>query len=89
MLATIVHQRVKDYSMWKKEFDAMQSMRSAQGASNDQVFHDEGDSNDVTIILKWNSLENAKKFYNSPELMDAQRRVGLDRPTSISYLIEG
>ncbi len=88
MLATIVHQRVKDYSMWRKEFDTMQSMRSAQGASNDHVFHDEMDPNMLKIILKWSSIDNAKKFYNSPELMDAQRRGGLDGPSSISYLIE-
>jgi heme-degrading monooxygenase HmoA len=76
MYATIVQQRVNDYETWRKEFDSMKVLRTSSGAYGDMVYRDNSDPNKLTIILKWNSLANAQKYFNSPELKAAMNRGG-------------
>jgi len=88
MSATIVQQRVKDYEAWRKEFDAMRHVRASMGADGDQVYRDSDDPHKVTIILKWKSLADARKYFNSPELKAAISRAGVEGPQSISFAEE-
>jgi heme-degrading monooxygenase HmoA len=89
MSVTIAQQRVRDYSTWKKAYDEMKDLRFLNGAFSDQVYRDDADPNIVTVIIKWNSLANAKKYYNSPEMKAAMSRGGVEGLSSIAYVNEG
>ncbi len=89
MSATISQHRVKDYSMWKKEFEATKDLRSANGAYGDQIYRDDSDPNTVMVIMKWNTLTNARKFFSSPEMKASWSRGGVEGLSTIVYLNEG
>jgi heme-degrading monooxygenase HmoA len=87
MAATIVQQKVPDYATWRKQFDSLKDLRKTSGVLSDQIFRDARDPNRVMIVLKWDSITHAEKFYNSPELKSALVKAGAEG-TIISYLNE-
>lgn len=88
MASMLVQQTVKDFTMWKKAYDAMGDLRASKGATSDMVFHDAGDKTKVTVILNWDSMEHAKNYAESPELKEAMMNAGVEGPPSIHFLTE-
>jgi quinol monooxygenase YgiN len=52
------------------------------------IYRDANDPNNLTLIFKWNSLANARKYAQSPELKAAMERAGVQGPPSIFFLNE-
>jgi quinol monooxygenase YgiN len=70
-------------------FDSAVELRKSDGEISAQVYQDASDPNKVTVVNKWNSLENAQKFSHSSELLKAaMEKAGVDGPPSISFLNE-
>lgn len=88
MTATIVQQKVKDYATWKKQFDAMKDLRISSGMISDQIYRDTRDPYKVMIVLKWDSIIHAEKYFNSPELKSALIKAGVEGQPTINYLNE-
>jgi quinol monooxygenase YgiN len=88
MSATIVQHRVRDYATWKKAFDSVQQARDSSGAVLEHIYRDADDPNKLTVILKWKSLTNARKYMNSPEFKAAISKAGIEGQPSIAYLDE-
>jgi len=88
-MASILTQfKVNDFAEWKKVYETKKDFRAASGALSSQVFKDAADPNLVTLIFKWDSLENAKKFAASSELRSAQQLAGVQGIPSVSFLSE-
>jgi heme-degrading monooxygenase HmoA len=85
MAYVLVQQQVKDYSAWKPVFDSVEGLRKSSGQTSQQLFQSADDPNHVTILLGWDSRENAQKYFTSDVLRDAMRRAGVISPT-ITYL---
>jgi quinol monooxygenase YgiN len=88
MAAMMVQQKVKNFSDWKTVYDSVAGLRASNGALSDQIFRDAGDPNKITVVLKWNSLVNAQKWAQSPEMKAAMEKAGVEGPPSISFLTE-
>ena len=88
MASMLIQHKVKDFAAWKKVFDSVADLRSAGGELSAQVFRDASNPDSLTIINKWNSLENAQKFAHSPELKAAMEKAGVEGPPNISFLNE-
>ena len=88
MASMLVQQHVKDYAAWKKVYDSAAELRASNGALSDQIYREASDPNKLTIIFKWNSLANAQKYAQSPELKAAMEKAGVDGPPAISFLNE-
>jgi len=84
----LIQHKVKDFAEWKKVFDSALSLRSSSGELSAQIFRDASDPNSITIINKWNSLENAQKFAHSPELKAAMEKAGVVGPPNVYFLNE-
>jgi quinol monooxygenase YgiN len=82
----LIQHKVKDFAEWKKVFDSAAGLRSSSGELSTQIFQDAGDPNSLTIINKWNSLENAQKFAHSPELKAAMEKAGVTGPPTVTFL---
>jgi quinol monooxygenase YgiN len=63
-------------------------MRTSNGELSHQIFRDASNPNKVAAIYKWNSLANAQKFAQSPELKAAMEKAGVEGPPSVSFLNE-
>jgi quinol monooxygenase YgiN len=88
MASMLIQHKVEDFAAWKKVFDSMIGLRKSNGETSTQVFTDASDPNKVTVLNKWNSLENAQKFAHSAELRAAMEKAGVAGQPTISFLNE-
>jgi heme-degrading monooxygenase HmoA len=73
-----VRLQVGDYIKWREGFDVHAPAREGAGATGEvYVMHDVDDANDVTVILGWSNLEQAKAFTLSASLKDAMQQAGV------------
>lgn len=88
MATVLIQHKVKDFAEWKKVFDSAADMRTSSGEISAQIFRDAGDPNSLTVLNKWDSLENAQKFVHSPDLMAATEKAGVAGPPTVLFLNE-
>ena len=88
MAGMLVQHKVKDFSNWKKVYDSQADFRKSSGELSDQIYHDASNPNQLILVFKWNSVENAQKFAHSPELRAAMEKAGVDGAPTITFLNE-
>lgn len=86
MASMLVQHKVKDFNEWKKVYDSVFDLRKSNGELSDSIYRDASDPNSLTIMFKWDSLENAQKYAQSPELKEAMQKAGVDGQPKISFL---
>jgi quinol monooxygenase YgiN len=88
MASMLVQHEVKDFTEWKKVYDSVADLRASNGELSDQIYRDASDPNKLTLIFEWDSLANAQKYANSPELKAAMEKAGVEGPPNIHFLNE-
>lgn len=78
----IVH-AVEDYAAWKQIFDGAAAMRKAAGEQSYILLRDDRDANEIVHFSKWDSLANARGFFESEELIEIRRKAGVHAPDFI------
>ena len=86
MAGMLIQHKVKDFSAWKKVFDSVAGLRASSGELSDEIYHNASDPNQLILVFKWSSVENAQKFAHSPELKAAMEKAGVDGPPTITFL---
>lgn len=82
----IIHE-VADYAAWKKVFDAAVEIRRAAGERSYQVLRYADDANRIVHFSVWTSHADARRFFESPRLVEIRRQAGVKAPEFI-YLDE-
>ena len=80
--------KVKDYVAWKADFDDYKAGRQESGQHAHQIFCDPDDSNNLVILVEWDSIENAKAFMESAKLRELEQEGHVTDPGETFYLIE-
>ncbi|HAX76053.1 MAG TPA: antibiotic biosynthesis monooxygenase [Cyanobacteria bacterium UBA11372] len=78
----IIHE-VENYDSWKKVFDDASDIRRAAGERAYQVLKYENDPNKVVHFSSWTSIEDAKRFFESPKLVKIRTEAGVKSPEFI------
>jgi heme-degrading monooxygenase HmoA len=63
MADVLVKIKVENYDKWKSMFDKFVDDRKSKGSKGATIFRDAKDPNLVMILLKWDDLSSAQKFY--------------------------
>ena len=87
MASMLVQHQVKDYAEWKRVYDTLADVRSSNGELSEQIYRDASDPNKVTLVFKWDSLDNARRYAQSPELKAAMQNAGVESH-SVNFLNE-
>ena len=82
----IIHE-VADYAAWKIVFDRAAGIRKDAGERSYQVLRYESDANKIVHFSVWTSTADARKFFESPELVRIREEAGVKAPDFI-YLEE-
>ena len=82
----IIHE-VASYSAWKAVFDQAAGIRKSAGEISYQLLRYDDDANNIVHFSEWTSLENARRFFESPELVEIRKNAGVKAPEFI-YLQE-
>jgi len=78
----IIHE-VEDYTAWKKIFDEAATIRKNAGEINYQVLKYPEEPNKIVHFSNWSSIDNAKAFFESPELVKIRKEAGVKAPEFI------
>ena len=82
----IIHE-VEAYPAWKAVFDGAADLRKCAGEISYQLLRYDQDANSIVHFSAWSSLENARRFFESPELVELRRAAGVKAPDFL-YLEE-
>ena len=82
----IIHE-VEDYAAWKTIFDNAAHIRKEAGEISYQLLEFEDDANNLVHFSRWNSLQNARDFFESERLVEIRKQAGVKAPRFI-YLNE-
>lgn len=82
----IIHE-VESYPAWKAVFDEAAGIRKAAGEIRYQLLRYDTDQNNIVHFSEWSSLDDARRFFESPELIEIRRKAGVKAPEFI-YLNE-
>ena len=82
----IIHE-VEAYPAWKAVFDSAADLRKRAGEISYQLLRYDEDANRLVHFSAWSSLENARRFFESPELIELRRAAGVKAPDFL-YLEE-
>ena len=82
----IIHE-VEAYPAWKAVFDGAADLRKRAGEISYQLLRYDQDANSIGHFSTWSSLENARRFFESPELVELRRAAGVKAPDFL-YLEE-
>jgi quinol monooxygenase YgiN len=78
----IIHE-VEDYESWKKVFDNAADIRKQAGERTYQVLKYENNSNKIVHFSAWISIDAAKQFFESPQLVKIRIEAGVKSPEFI------
>ena len=82
----IIHE-VESYPAWKAVFDKAAGIRKKAGEISYQLLRYDTDANNIVHFSEWSSLENARRFFESLELVEIRKNAGVKAPNFI-YLQE-
>ncbi len=78
----IIHE-VEEYKAWKKIFDNASVIRKEAGELSYQVLSYENESTKIVHFSVWTSHEDAKRFFESPKLVQIRIDAGVKAPEFI------
>jgi quinol monooxygenase YgiN len=78
----IIHE-VADYPAWKKVFDGAADIRRNAGERSYQVLRYQSDPNKIVHFSAWTSIDDAKRFFESPKLVRIRAEAGVKSPAFI------
>ena len=78
----IIHE-VANYEAWKRVFDNAATIRQQAGERSYQVLKYENDPNKIVHFSVWTSSEDARRFFESPELVQIRKEAGVKAPDFI------
>jgi quinol monooxygenase YgiN len=82
----IIHD-VEAYAAWKTIFDQAAGIRKQAGEIRYQLLRHEMDANRIVHFSEWSSLDKARRFFESPELVEIRQKAGVKAPEFL-YLNE-
>jgi hypothetical protein len=69
---------VAQYEKWRPVYDGLEDLRRSKGSTGvNRVFRDADNPNTITLLLEWDTAENARGFLASPQLREAMQKSGV------------
>jgi hypothetical protein len=85
----LVRHKVEDYERWKPIFDHDHgASRARSGSKGGRILRNADAPNELVILLKWESLENARRFANADDSREAMQRAGVADEPDVYFLEE-
>lgn len=85
-VVVVITHEVKEYSVWRKGFDADDSNRKQAGFKVSGVYADVKNPNMVTIIGEFPSAAAAEAFSTSPKLKEVMEKAGVVSKPEVKIL---
>lgn len=88
MVYTLFQQEVTDYDQWRTVFDSMAAVRRSAGTRDERIFRSADEPNAVTLLMAWDSIDDARSWMNDARLREAMKAAGVQGQPRITFLHE-
>ncbi|MCO4747383.1 MAG: cyclase [Proteobacteria bacterium] len=86
MATAIVRHRVSNYTEWRAAFDGALHLHQTAGVTGSQIFTSSNDENDVTAVIEFQTIDQAKAHFANAELKAAMQQAGVVSKPEIQFL---
>ncbi len=83
----LVRHQVEDYATWRSVYDSLDGLRKEHGCTEDEVMVDTADKQDVFVIHRFPTLEQAQSFAGSSELREGMSHAGVKGAPRIEFAV--
>jgi quinol monooxygenase YgiN len=73
-----IRHRVKDYDAWREVYDGFADVQQANGVTDESVHRSKDDGNDLLVIHRFASVDDAEAFFALRELREAMQGGGVE-----------
>ncbi|MGH9020715.1 MAG: cyclase [Acidimicrobiales bacterium] len=84
----IVRHQVEDYAAWREEYDAVEPLRLQHGCVGQEVMVSPSDDNDVTVLHRFPTLDQAQGFAASDDLHAAMAHGHVIGAPRVEFALE-
>lgn len=88
MAHMLIKHHVHDYARWRAVFDDKVDLRIENGETYAHVFRNADDPDNIVIMFRWDSLENARRYAQDPRLKAAMQEAGVVGAPEVFFLDE-
>jgi hypothetical protein len=81
MTTTFVRHHVADYDAWRRVYDSVAGLQRGGGVTDKAVYRAADDADDVLVMHQFGSAEQARAFFENPDLRAAMQEAGVDMST--------
>jgi hypothetical protein len=85
MAMSVVLHRVADYDAWRKVYDGAAGIQKAGGVTAESVHRMADDPDNVLVIHHFNTIAEARTFFDNPGLKDAMVQGGVKGEPRIEF----
>jgi len=78
MATSFVQHRVADYDAWRRVYDGVADLQREGGVTEEAVYRAADDPDNVLVMHRFGSAEEAKAFFANPDLRAAMADAGVD-----------
>jgi uncharacterized protein YeaO (DUF488 family) len=82
----LVRHKVRDFSEWKRGYDAHLPKRTEAGLAEKHLLRGTNDPNEVVILLEAKDHNRAKAFVESTDLRETMQKLGVVDKPDVYYL---
>ena len=86
MPSILVRHTVEDFDKWHPVFTEHASARKDHGSKGARLFRNAEKPNEITILMDWDSFDNARAFFASDTLRSAMQGGGVVGQPDVSFL---
>ena len=84
----LVRHQVEDYAAWRSAYERVEGLRKEHGCTDAEVLVDPADKQDVYVLHRFPTLEQAQGFAGSDGLREAMGRAGVKGAPRIEIAVE-
>jgi quinol monooxygenase YgiN len=84
----LVRHQVEDYAAWRSAYESVEGLRKEHGCTDAEVLVDPADKQDVYVLHRFPTLEQAQGFAGSDGLREAMGRAGVKGAPRIEIAVE-
>lgn len=78
MATTFVLHRVADYDAWRRIYESVADLQREGGVVEQAVYRAADDPSNVLVMHRFGSADEARAFFENPDLRQAMADAGVD-----------
>jgi len=88
MIYAVVRFTVEDIAIWKPVFEEAATLRKSYGSLSAQAFSKADNKNEIMVLLRFESREQATQLFQSAEFREVTQRGKMLAPPEVTFFNE-